>query len=75
MKSWKPVVQTDDSGKWYDNAVRFATKDEALQSARDLSNRWMLVNSFDAHESDDPVNCEIVDGAMRAVTPSSVEVT
>lgn len=54
--SFKPVVQTDSSGQWYGNALRFATCEEALNSARDLSMRWTLVREYDAHESDDPVN-------------------
>jgi hypothetical protein len=66
--SWKPVVQTDSTGQWYDNAVRFETKEEAMKSARDLACRWMLVRAYDAHESEDPVNYRITeDNAMEAV--------
>ena len=54
--SWKPVVQTDTTGNWYDNAIRFRTKEEALRSARDLMGRWMLVLACDAHPSDDAPN-------------------
>jgi hypothetical protein len=54
--SFKPVVQTDDSGKWYDNALRFATKEEALANACDLTARWMLVRAYDVCYSTDPVN-------------------
>ena len=54
--SWKPVVQTDMSGKWYDNALRFRTRAEALASAKDLMGRWMLVLACDAHPSDDMPN-------------------
>lgn len=65
--SFKPVVQTDSSGKWYDNALRFATKEEALQSAQGLAWRWTLVRDFDAEESTDPVNYQIVDGVISPV--------
>lgn len=54
--SFKPVVQTDSSGKWYDNALRFATHEEAYASASALAGRWFLVRNFDAMESDDPVS-------------------
>lgn len=57
--SYKPVVQTDASGTWYSNALRFATREEALQSAESLMQRWMLVTDCDAHESHDPVNYRI----------------
>lgn len=67
MKSWKPVIKTDNTGKWYDNALRFATKEEAPISACDLANRWLLVRDFDAHESEDPVTHKIVDNVMLEV--------
>ena len=54
--SFKPVVQTDQSGKWYDNALRFATHAEAYASASALAGRWFAVLNFDAIESDDPVS-------------------
>lgn len=54
--SWKPVVKTGSDPKWYDNALRFETKEEALSNARDLAGRWMMVTAYDAHESEDPVN-------------------
>jgi len=54
--SYKPEVQTDNTGKWYANALRFETKEEALENARDLSYRWFAVKAFRASESLDPVN-------------------
>ena len=64
--SYKPVVQVSGEGaKWHDNALRFATIEEAKANARDLMMRWMAVTACDAHESDDPVNYAMVDG--RAV--------
>lgn len=58
-RSWKPEVKTRNDDKWYDNSVRFATKEEAEASARDLMNRWLLVTECRAAESDDPVNYRI----------------
>lgn len=54
--SWKPEVQTDNTGKWYGNALRFATEAEAKANAEDLMLRWMAVREIRATESDDPVN-------------------
>lgn len=65
--SFKPVVKTGTDPKWYDNALRFATKEEALASASALAERWTLVTDYSAQESGDPVNYEIVDGAQRPV--------
>lgn len=64
MKSWKPVVQTDNTGKWYSNSLRFATQEEALSSASDLASRWMMVREFSAHESADPVTHKLVDNVL-----------
>ena len=62
--SWKPEVQTDDSGKWYGNALRFATEKEAYDNASALCGRWMMVREFRAAPSMDRVNYAWVDGAL-----------
>jgi hypothetical protein len=54
--SWKPEVQTDSTGQWYGNALRFATKLEAMANVANLSMRWFAVKDTRAVESDDPVN-------------------
>lgn len=66
-KSFKPVVRVGSDPKFYDNALRFATREEADLSARDLMRRWMLVVECGVEESDDPVNYKIVDGVMSSV--------
>jgi hypothetical protein len=45
-------------GEFAGNALRFATREEAEASARDLYSRWTLCVGHRADESDDPVNCE-----------------
>ena len=62
--SWAPQVQTDGTGKWYGNALRFATKEEAEANVRDLQGRWILVHSTRVVESKDPVNYAWVDGEL-----------
>lgn len=67
--SWKPAVQVNGDPTWSYNALRFETKEEAMASARDLMNRWLLVTAFDAHESEDPVNYKLVDdGGVLVLT-------
>ncbi len=56
MPSWKPVVKVGSDEKFYDNALRFATRDEALRNAKDLMARWTSVVECGVEASDDPVN-------------------
>lgn len=65
--SFKPEFIADASGKFYGNALRFATYEEALDNARALANRWLAVTDFRAVESDEPVNYAWVNGALVAV--------
>lgn len=66
-RSWKPEVLVNNTEKWCGNALRFATETEALENARDLSCRWLVVRDFRASESDDPVNYAWVDGRLDSV--------
>lgn len=54
MKSWKPEFLID--GVWYDNAQRFATEEEAEDSADARFHVWTMPSDFRAVESEDPVN-------------------
>lgn len=58
--SWKPEFLID--GKWYDNAVRFATEEEAKANAADKFSRWTMPTDYRATESTDPVNYKWVAG-------------
>jgi hypothetical protein len=64
MASFKPEVQTDDSGQWYGNALRFATRQEAEDNARDLMDRWFAVRAYRASLSEDSVNYQYVSGPI-----------
>lgn len=67
--SWKPEVIVSGETKWVANGLRFATQEEAFNSASDLAMRWMAVIDFRATECDDPVNYTYVDRKLAAVTP------
>lgn len=54
--SYKPVVRVIGKKKWYDNACRFLTQEEAENAAHDLFNRWAATDGHRAEQSDDPVN-------------------
>jgi hypothetical protein len=64
--SFKPEVIADTSGKWCDNALRFATRKEAEANVRDLMMRWFAVSETRVVESDDPVNYRYVDGRLES---------
>ena len=63
--SFKPQVQTDSSGKWYGNALAFATEAEALDNAADLMGRWMLVRDYRVIASDEPVNYTYINHELK----------
>jgi hypothetical protein len=63
--SYKPEVRVN--GSFHSNALVFATREEAEQSARELMGRWLLVTDYRAVESDQPVNWALVDGVLSAV--------
>lgn len=63
--TYKPEVKVN--GSFHSNALVFATRTEAEQSARDLAGRWILVTDCRAVESTDPVNYVLVAGELRAV--------
>ncbi len=65
--SFAPEVQTDSTGKWYGNALRFATREEAEDNAENLRMRWLLVRETRAVESDDPVNYHWTEDGLKAV--------
>jgi hypothetical protein len=71
--SFKTEVQTDATGKWYGNALRFATRAEAEAQVADLMMRWTAVRETRVVECDDPVNYRYVDGRLAGILP--VEVT
>lgn len=70
-KSFKPVVKTVGDPTWRGNALRFRTHAEALESARELSTRWLMVTAHDAHPSEDEPNYELVDGRVRHIQPGA----
>lgn len=63
--SFKPEVSTDGGKTFNSNALRFATREEAEISAKDLMARWMLVTDWRVSESDDPVKHRIIDRKLE----------
>ena len=65
--SFKPEISTDCGKSYSQNNLAFATEAEALASAKDLFNRWMLATNWRVVESDQPVNYTLVDGVLTSV--------
>lgn len=63
--SWKTEVFVD--GSWSSNALRFATKDEAVAYGIELLSRWWVPSDKRAVESDEPVNYKFDNVANKAV--------
>ena len=63
--SWKPEVKVD--GQWSQNALVFATQEEAAASALNLYGRWMMTTDHRAVEVDEAVNYALIDGQLVAV--------
>lgn len=61
-KSWKPVFRMPNDPVWYDNAQRYASKEEAMASASARFSVWTMPEAYDAIESTDPVNYMWVEG-------------
>jgi hypothetical protein len=60
--AWKPEVIADDTGNWYGNGLRFATKEEAEANVFDLMMRWTEVRDTRVVECNDRVNYRWVPG-------------
>lgn len=60
--SYKPMVRTGTDPKFYGNALAFETEQEALENARDLMSRWLLVVEYKAEKSDQEPNYKYIDG-------------
>jgi len=77
--SYKAEVIVDKSGKWCDNAIRFATASE-VHEYTDLEFRWAAIRETRVVGSDDPVNYVWADGRLmprveRAMNIKHLEAT
>ena len=63
-KSFAPEVIADETGKWYGNALRFTTREEAEQNVSALRDRLYIVTDTRVVESDDEPNWRFVNGKL-----------
>ena len=65
--SYKVEVLVAGETTWANNALRFATTEEAEIYGKDLFRRWLLVKEWRIVESDEAVNYRINNGSLEAV--------
>lgn len=66
--SYKVEVLVAGGADWVNNALRFATREEAETYGIDLFRRWLLVKEWRIAESDEDVNYRINNGSLEPVT-------
>ena len=54
--SYKVGVKTKGDTDWVYNQVRWPTYEAAREAGQDLAWRWMAVEKWEVHPSDDPPN-------------------
>lgn len=65
--NFKPSVSTDGGATFDENALTFATREEAEAYAKDLMARWPLVTDWRVVKSEQPVNYAFKDGVLTVV--------
>lgn len=65
--SYKVEVQTDSTGQWYGNALRFPDEAQAAAYGRNLAGRWMAVNEHRVAPSSDPATDTFSEGKLGKV--------
>lgn len=65
--SFKPEVMVTGESDWLANGLCFATRQEAEDSAQDLTMRWTAVRDWRAVESTDPVNYSYHDHNLKGI--------
>lgn len=67
--SFKPMVQTDSTGKWYGNALAFATEAEALANAHEVDLVPYCL-SLERCLADCIARLDLIDRRLRILTSS-----
>lgn len=67
VRPWRAEVTTSDTAgyvdKWNTNALRFESKEAALEYANNLARRWMLVTRWRAVNESVPLDQPYVEGS------------
>ena len=62
--SWKLLVKSNETEKWYSNGLRYATKKEVEARLSKLKELWNIPWETRVAQSDEPVNAKHENGTI-----------
>lgn len=71
-KSYAPEVRTGTDPRFYGNALRFPTQQEALDNVRDLFGRWTSCTEYRVVPCDDEPNYRWENNALVRIEAGEV---
>ena len=67
LKTYKVGCKTSPTDAWTYNALRFTTQDEAETYGADLYSRWLALEAYEVHESDEIANYTMGDDGLKRI--------
>ena len=67
LKTYRVGCRTRTADAWTYNALRFSTKDEAETYGADLYSRWLALEAYEVHESDEIANYTMGDDGLKRI--------
>jgi hypothetical protein len=65
--TYRVGCKTRPGAAWTYNAVRFATRGEAETYGADLYARWLALEAYEVHESDEPATYTMSDDGLKRI--------
>jgi hypothetical protein len=65
--TYKVGCKTSASEPWVYNALRFGTTEEAETYGADLFGRWLALETYEVHESDEPATYTMGDDGLKRI--------
>ena len=65
--SYKVGCRTQTAESWVYNALRFDTQAEAETYGADLFGRWLALEAYEVHESDEPATYTMGDDGLKRI--------
>jgi len=67
LKTYRVGCKTSSSEPWTYNALRFTTMDEAETYGADLYSRWLALEAYEVHESDEIANYTMGNDGLKRI--------
>jgi len=65
--TYRVGCKTTPTEPWVYNGLRFATRGEAETYGADLFQRWLALEAYEVHESDEPANYSMSDDGLKRI--------